>query len=134
MNNNKNSKFKVYNDLVRQKKIRFSIIPKMKIIKFIETSQFISKINNSVKKKIDSKTLIKEIIINYQKNHNERRTNSINFPEIYKLRINTISNIKRVKVKKKNKSIKYRNVFISPKKFEDKFHIEDILKHKKIKI
>ena len=132
--NNKNSKFKVYNDLVRQKKIRFSIIPAIKIIKFKNTSQFISKINNSVKEKIDSKTLIKEIIINYQKNLNERKTNSIYFPEISKLRINTISNIKRVKVKKKNKSIKYRNVFISPKKFEDIFHIEDILKHKKIKI
>ena len=77
MNNNKNSKFKVYNDLVRQKKIRFSIIPKIKIIKFKNTSQFISKINNSVKEKIDSKTLIKEIIINYQKNLNERKTNAL---------------------------------------------------------
>jgi hypothetical protein len=132
--NNKNAKFKVYNDLVRQKKIRFSIIPPIKIIKFKNTSQFISKINNSVKEKIDSKTLIKEIIINYQKNLNERKTNSIYFPEISKLRINTINNVKRVKVKKKNKSMNYRNVFISPKKCEDKLHIEDILKHKKIKI
>ena len=134
--NNKIPKFKVYNDLVKQKKIRFSILSKMKIIKFKNTSQFISKINNSVKEKNDSKNLIKEIIINYQNHHHERKTNNLNFPQIYKMRINTINNNKRIKSKKKNKSMNYRNFLLSHKKptVEDKFLIEDILKHKKIKI
>ena len=139
-NNNKNIKLKVFNNLVKQKKIRFSIKPKINIIKFKETSLFISRIYNSVKEKSNTKTLIKEIIINYQKNKNknDRKTNSLNYPDIYKFGINNFTDIKRIKINKKNKNItkNFRKDYITSTKLKlrDSFNIADIFRHKKIKI
>ena len=140
INNSNNKKYKIYNslDLVKQKKISFHIFPKINALKFKETSQFLNRINNSFKEKNVNKKLLKEIIINYQKNHNERKINSLYFPEIYNFNINTISHIKRTKYDKRNVNKSMNNNIIFTSKganVTDIFKIEKIIKqYKKIKI
>lgn len=133
---NNSKKFKVFNNLVKQKKISFTIISKLNKIKFKDTTQFISKVNRSIKDEIASRKLIKGIIIGYQNNHNERKTNSLHFPEINKFSIN-ISNIKKIKNKKSktNRSFNYRYFFtLQNSKLKDTININDIIKFKKIQI
>ena len=137
INNNKNNiKMKIFQNLVRQKKISFSIIAKNNIIKFKDTSNFLSTINNTIKDKINKRKLIKDIIINYQKENNERKTNSLNFPEINKFSVNTINSLKRKNYisLNKNKIMNYRNFDLIAKKtvYKDTLKISDIFKHKKI--
>lgn len=136
INNNNNKKYKIYNtlELVKQKKISFHIFPKLNVLKFKDTSQFLNKINNSFKEKNSNIKLLKEIIINYQKNHNKRKINSLYFPEIYNFSINTISNIKKTKYDKRNENKSINNNIISTSKgsnYKDIFKIEKIIKHKK---
>ena len=127
---------KIFQNLVRQTKISFSIIAKNNIIKFKDTSNFLSTINNTIKDKINKRKLIKDIIINYQKENNERKTNSLNFPEINKFSVNTINSLKRKNYisLNKNKIMNYRNFDLIAKKtvYKDTLKISDIFKHKKI--
>ena len=134
--NNKNKLFKVFSDLIKQKKISFSIKPKVNKLKFKDTSLFISRINNSLKEEYFSKKIIKGIIINYQKNNNEKKINSVNFRKINKFNVNNIPPIKKIKTRNKTKSINCRNGFYTQKKTKDKdtLNIEDIIKFRKIKI
>ena len=106
-------------------------------LKFKDTSQFLNKINNSFKEKNSNIKLLKEIIINYQKNHNKREINSLYFPEIYNFSINTISHIKRTKYDKRNVNKSMNNNIIFTSKganVTDIFKIEKIIRHKKSKI
>ena len=130
----KNIKMKIFNGLIKQKKISFSIIAKLNIIKFKETSNFISKINKSIKEKLNTKKLIKAIIINYHKENNERKINSLNFPKINKFTANTISNLKTKNIKfnkNKNEIMNYRNIGLTTKKtiFKNSLKMSDIFKH-----
>ena len=138
VNNTNNKNFKIFNNLVRQKKINFSIISKNNIIKFKDTSAFITSINNSIKEKLNSKRLIKEIIINYQKKNNQRLMNSLNFPTISKIHTKTDSIFKRKTYKKdrNNKLINNKNYLLTEKKptIKNILKIEDFFKHKKIKL
>ena len=131
----KNIKMKIFNGLIKQKKISFSIIAKLNIIKFKETSNFISKINKSIKEKLNTKKLIKAIIINYHKENNERKINSLNFPKINKFTANTISNLKTKNIKfnkNKNEIMNYRNIGLTAKKtiFKNSLKMSDTFKHK----
>ena len=105
-------------------------------IKFKDTSNFLSTINNTIKDKINKRKLIKDIIINYQKENNERKTNSLSFPEINKFSVNTINSLKRKNYisLNKNKIMNYRNFDLIAKKtvYKDTLKISDIFKHKKI--
>ena len=134
--NNKNKLFKVFRCLIKQKKISFTIKPKVNKLKFKDTSLFISRINNSLKEEYFSKKIIKGIIINYQKNNNEKKINSVNFRKINKFNVNNIPPIKKIKTRNKTKSINCRNGFYTQKKTKDKdtLNIEDIIKFRKIKI
>ena len=138
VNNAKNTNFKIFDNLVRQKKNKFSIIPKINIIKFKDTSEFINTINNSIKEKLNTKRLIKEIIINYQKKKNQRELNSLNFPIInkFKSKTNSIFKTKAHKKDRNNKLIKYRNYLLTEKKpiIKYSFKVEDFFKHKKLKL
>ena len=133
----KNIKMKIFNGLIKQKKISFSIIAKLNIIKFKkfkETSNFISKINKSIKEKLNTKKLIKAIIINYHKENNERKINSLNFPKINKFTANTISNLKTKNIKfnkNKNEIMNYRNIGLTTKKtiFKNSLKMSDTFKH-----
>ena len=131
----KNIKMKIFNGLIKQKKISFSIIAKLNIIKFKETSNFISKINKSIKEKLNTKKLIKAIIINYHKENNERKINSLSFPKINKFTANTISNLKTKNIKfnkNKNEIMNYRNIGLTAKKtiFKNSLKMSDTFKHK----
>ena len=130
----KNIKMKIFNGLIKQKKISFSIIAKLNIIKFKETSNFISKINKSIKEKLNTKKLIKAIIINYHKENNERKINSLSFPKINKFTANTISNLKTKNIKfnkNKNDIMNYRNIGLTAKKtiFKNSLKMSDTFKH-----
>ena len=131
----KNIKMKIFNGLIKQKKISFSIIAKLNIIKFKETSNFISKINKSIKEKLNTKKLIKAIIINYHKENNERKINSLSFPKINKFTANTIFNLKTKNIKfnkNKNEIMNYRNIGLTTKKtiFKNSLKMSDTFKHK----
>ena len=135
---NKNIKMKIFHNLVKQKKIRFSIKAEINKIKFKETSNFISSFNNSIKEKLTVKNLIKSIIINYQRENIEREINSLNFDKINKFNITSTSRNKSKTNTKFNKNkfktTNYRNSNLTAKKttFKDSFKVSDVFKHKKI--
>ena len=137
-NNNKNInniKFKMFNNLDKQKKISFSIFSKKKV-KFQDSSKFISNINNSIKDQLKTKNFIKGIIINYQKNHYEKKLKSLEFPELNKSNNdnNSIPKINKSR-KNRNKTKQYKKANLTEKQsiIKDSFRIEDIFKHKVLK-
>ena len=78
--------------------------------------------------------MIKAIIINYHKENNERKINSLNFPKINNFTTNTISNLKTKKIKfnkNKNEIMNYRNIGLTAKKtiFKNSLKMSDTFKH-----
>ena len=130
ININVGKNLKVFKNLVKQKKIRFTIKSQINIIKFKDTSEFITTIDDSIRKQNNTKSFIKDIIINYQKFNNERKITDINFPEIRKVNKN-ISMIKRAK-----KGINIENLFLIKKHsiFNNNLNINDVFTHKKINL
>ena len=79
--------------------------------------------------------MIKAIIINYHKENNERKINSLSFPKINKFTANTISNLKTKNIKfnkNKNEIMNYRNIGLTAKKtsFKNSLKMSDTFKHK----
>ena len=130
ININVGKNLKVFKNLVKQKKIRFTIKSQINIIKFKDTSEFITTIDDSIRKQNNTKSFIKDIITNYQKFSNEKKITDINFPEIKKVNKN-ISMIKRAK-----KGINIENIFLIKKHsiFNNNLNINDVFTHKKINL
>ncbi len=66
ININVGKNLKVFKNLVKQKKIRFTIKSQINIIKFKDTSEFIMTIDDSIRKQNNTKSFIKDIIQYYQ--------------------------------------------------------------------
>lgn len=133
-------RFKNKGELVKQRKISFSIIHTMHKITFKNTSEFISGIKKTFKRKNQQKELIKEIMTNfgivYQKRNKSKKYEFIttnNFPELHKNQIKSNSNSKKYKINLTGGS-STKNNFNKKEIYRDYINLNGIFKHKKMNI
>ena len=133
-------RFKNKGELVKQRKISFSIIHTMHKITFKNTSEFISGIKKTFKRKNQQKELIKEIMTNfgivYQKRNKSKKYEFIttnNFPELHKNQIKSNSNSKKYKINLTGGS-STKNDLNKKEIYRDYINLNGIFKHKKMNI